>query len=382
MTGGKKPQREILNEPDHILHSSEESPWIAELQNDHQALNSDLQVPASKYGDNDTSRWDMRYDTEQLYGKLERAGDSFDDYEKKRERAEEMGREYGFDPINYERRDQTDSVDGSDRVSNPLPSKEPVADIAARAGMDPETVERARRELVDQGVTPESLLPNLMKHNRVLALGEGHSYNEPQEKMLTSVMADLKASGATHLAVELQDDQQPALDEFMRTGVFPDSLPSHVLTNPVYMDTLRAARDAGLKLVAVDMPHGQNETRPERDPYMAHKIDEVLSQSPDNKVVFLVGERHIDDFTPPDGTPQKQPHTAVEYLRDKYDVASVGYQRTGDIETGLGRAFSDLATPAAVSTSRAETIAGYKQYQHSYPYSYYDYEIFYPDKGR
>jgi hypothetical protein len=215
-----------------------------------------------------------------------------------------------------------------------------------------------------------------MKSNRVLAVGENHGLNEPQEKLLTAVMGKLKESGATHLAVEISDEHQPALDRFMSTGTLDSSLPWHILNYPVYIEMLKAARRQGLQLVAVDMQHPPNTLAPERDAYMAHKIDQVLSASPDNKVIFLTGERHIDDFTAM-GQPPTEQSTAVSYLRDKYDVASVGYEKVDKHGWGLRSAFSDLQNPTAVSSTRAPLIANHQDLSWL-PKKLFDYTIFYP----
>lgn len=292
--------------------------------------------------------------------------------------AQQMARDFGFDPAKYHWKEQSSATDASQPANTGMSENAP-RQIMDWASSDESTITALRRELNQHGVTPESLLPNLMRDNRVLALGEGHTNNEPQEKMLIKTMADLKAAGATHLALEISDDHQPALEKFMATGELDPSLPASVTQNPVYVEMMKAARREGLQLVAVDMVHPQNQDTPQRDPYMAHKIDEVLAADRDNKVVFLIGERHIDDRTSM-GKPASDQSSAVSYLRDKYDVASVSYENVSPHEWGLRGAFGDLRNPTAVSSLRAPLIANDLDITGNWANKLYDYTIFYPSR--
>lgn len=285
--------------------------------------------------------------------------------EQGRARAQGLALMYGFDSSKYRRKDQSESTSGvarTEQIAGDPPDFE--------NNKEAEKAKEIRDEVNKLGLQPASLLGHLMKTNRVLALGEGHSSAEPTEKLLIEQMSNLKDSGATHLAVEISDNYQAALDKYLDTGD-SSGLPPYVSVNERYMDTLRAAKNAGLKVVAVDKQNQPEKETPERDPYMAHKIDQILSQSKDSKVIFLVGERHTDDFA--GLSADKRQHRALEFLRDKYhDVASLSYVRAG--QGPAGEAFPDLKFPTAVALKQATAIANANK---SFPDTQ-DFAILYP----
>lgn len=230
-----------------------------------------------------------------------------------------------------------------------------------------ETAENVLREINQFGQDPQEVLQNLMKKNRVLAIGESHQSPNPQRDLVTQSMADLKTAGATHLAIEAPMRIQPALDEFMRTGKLdPKELPP-LLRDADFMKMLEAARTNGLKIVSVDRDgryqegtenpdrpqSGDNEPYVDRDKLMSENIGQILDADPKNKVVFFVGSAHLDRNDP------SRHQSAADNLRAKYDTATIKpiYENFRGLPIyPLPEITDGLKGPVAVNTSQAKTL--------------------------
>ncbi|MGD0053770.1 MAG: ChaN family lipoprotein [Vulcanimicrobiaceae bacterium] len=167
---------------------------------------------------------------------------------------------------------------------------------------------------------------------RVVYIGETHQYAGVKDA-LAQDMSDIRAGGITHLALELWgDDQQPLLDRYSRGEADDAALVAGLkstlgeqyaeLTRRFgpdyfqnYIRLMRAARGAGLKLVALDMPYQDKleldkicgvpsppaQCAGRRSPYLADRdirmssnLSGVLSADPGARVLALVGSDHAD----------------------------------------------------------------------------------------
>ncbi|MBI3924608.1 MAG: hypothetical protein HY319_03635 [Armatimonadetes bacterium] len=158
-------------------------------------------------------------------------------------------------------------------------------------GVSAEQTDRVREELNRNAIDPRTNVLEAMSRNRVLGIGESHIDPNPERDFLRQMLPALRKAGATHLAVEMPAQTQPLLDEFSRTGkIDRNRLPSGLRPDD-YMDVLNQARLQGLKLVAVDPNQALGRGR---DGAMAREIGRILDADPKNKVVFFVGQEHLD----------------------------------------------------------------------------------------
>jgi len=233
-----------------------------------------------------------------------------------------------------------------------------------------QTAHEVLSEINRFGQDPESTLKALMQNNRVLAIGESHQSPNPQRDLGAQAMADLKAAGATHLAIEAPMYVQPALDEYMRTGRLDPKVLPPLLRDEDYMNMLEAARKNGLKIVAVDAnqkygeasdggrnggPREQRESGPplNRDRIMADNVSKILDQDPNNKVVFWVGSQHLNRSENPNFK------TAADYLKEKTGTATAAPIYPNDRGAAiwpLPEITTHLQRPVAVPTDKAKTL--------------------------
>jgi hypothetical protein len=270
--------------------------------------------------------------------------------------------------------------------------------VLDQTGTTRETAEKVRSEINEKGQDPAKVLPDLMRQNRVVAIGETHETPNPQRDLGAQEMADLKKSGATHLAIEAPASIQPQLDEYMRTGILDPNVLPPLLRDADYLKMLEAARASGLKITAVDQNRQYNEAsdsdRPtphfadhgpyvDRDDLMAKNVGKILDQDPANKVVFWVGSQHLNQSENPN------PHhkTAAELLKEKTPTATIDpvYASRGYGVYPLNEITTGTKNPVALKTSQSPTLGslpeskfeiGPKEYMRDW-----DYVFVYPTPG-
>lgn len=187
------------------------------------------------------------------------------------------------------------------------------------------------REINRHGQKPAEALFEIMAQNRVLGIGETHVSPNSQRNLGAEIMRGLKRAGATHFAIEAPAFIQPYLDRFVETGELNVSALPPALRSDDFIKILKAARDAGLKITAVDANEKYDEengiTLPanatnrhyplNRDREMADNIADIL-KSPDNKVIFWVGNAHLQRQID-----SAQRRSTADYLRENFSVATV-----------------------------------------------------------
>jgi hypothetical protein len=191
-------------------------------------------------------------------------------------------------------------------------------------------------------------------------------------------MPELKKNGATHLALEIDAELQPVLDEFMKTGKLDKSKLPALLQDKDYVDMLEEARKSGLKLVAVDT----HASGADRDKHMADSISKVLEADPKSKVVFWVGSQHLKD-PPGDAHP-----SAAELLRKKYDTSTViSRLPLFDDISAVHRVAEGLKDAVAIKTKDAKTLGTLDTFKKSSSldgetYGEWDTVVVYPSKKK
>lgn len=128
---------------------------------------------------------------------------------------------------------------------------------------------------------------------RLLGIGELHSAFQdryPHYDFGSSLMANLKSHGATHLAIEMRKDSRLlAMLDRPTEELSQYMIATGYLMGTGFIDMLKEARRVGLEILPVDIDGGLVA----RDRYMAETIDSILSQDQNNKVIFWVGSDHL-----------------------------------------------------------------------------------------
>ena len=173
----------------------------------------------------------------------------------------------------------------------------------------------------------DKVLSEVDKHPliRVLALGENHYPQNQFHLLVEASLAALKTKGFTHLCIELPTgltswlrrylDDEISLDEFRQRN--PQKAVDlvtelRILVEDKYYLILRQAHGLGYSVLGVDQIVG------DRDCYMAEQIENLLNQSPENKIVFWAGRGHM--FRRPIAQLHK---AATELLDAKFGLESV-----------------------------------------------------------
>lgn len=257
-----------------------------------------------------------------------------------------------------------------DKLPDPLPY-----DLSRIPGATREVLEKVRDEVRTNNLEPEKVVPSLMKDVRVLGLGESHFSDNPQRQFGTKMIPELAKNGATHLAIEVDSNKQPIFDEFMKTGKLNILELPALLQDSEFVKMLNAARDAGMKIVAVD----DHTDSGKRDQAMAKNIEKVLDQNPDNKVVFWVGAAHLQRISDPAVNPDIK--VASQILEQKYKTATV-VPNIGTFDgSTLANATPDLTRPALLPISRMPNTSNLRSDALDIPKSWYrdsDFVIVYP----
>lgn len=215
--------------------------------------------------------------------------------------------------------------------------------------LDGRSIEAIRTELKDKSKDAGEALVDAVKKNRIVGIGEQHTPINPLRDFVRELMPKLKEAGATHLAIEADYRCQPVIDEFMRTGKLDLSKLDGILNmkQESFVKLLTAAREAGLKIVAVD----NRDNEKGRDPHMAKAISAILEADPKNKVIFWVGNLHL---TNAETDPEWQ--VASQLLKKKYDMASF-FSVSGAGTSTVGRLTEEVSAPRVVSTKDAPKLA-------------------------
>lgn len=193
---------------------------------------------------------------------------------------------------------------------------------AARDKKQQEEIVAVKHLINAVGADPADVLKKAAADSRVVAMGEPHVDGQsPQRLWAATMMKELKQQGITHLAVEFPSAAQKIFDKFNSGSrgtslEVPSKLGAHDSDDtammlkgldrlqqqrPDLMTLWKAARDSGIKLVAVDnMSVYMNDSAPgfkalylRRDSDMKNTVMKVLGEDPHNKVLAWLGGFHM-----------------------------------------------------------------------------------------
>lgn len=140
-------------------------------------------------------------------------------------------------------------------------------------------------------------LTRVAANSRVFFVGEFH--NDPKAKMLlASQLPALRKAGFTALALEMfVSTDQGLLDAFSNGQASPQQVAERLRTSwgwipEAYVSLMTAAKQLGMKLLALDMDRNVTYSIEERDAHMASVLRAVLVRNPAEKIVTLQGGQH------------------------------------------------------------------------------------------
>jgi len=209
-------------------------------------------------------------------------------------------------------------------LTTPIPSETARAtttDIATAYGGGYERMDLSQEETeaveaaLAAGQEPSDILAQIGQDEevRVVGFGETH-FDPPMQDFTVDAIKQLAEQGFTHLALEMDEGFQPAIDRFMEDGdeaALRGSLGSRQKAD-YWAPRIAAAREAGLDVVAMDenpvftrKPREPGETGPRqespeetafkqnRNQAMFENVDEILSSDPDARVIVINGSAHL-----------------------------------------------------------------------------------------
>lgn len=205
-------------------------------------------------------------------------------------------------------------------------------------------------EINKAGEDPTKHLSDAMRKSRVLMIGEQHSLDGPMHKFGAEAMKDLRAAGATHLAVEIPQSQ---LDKYNKSRDLKD-LPEAYQTND-FGKMMDNARSSDMKVIGIDNGTGDVNAAAaqERDNFMAKQIKQILDSNKDNKVVYWSGMMHGADTT------SGAYRSTADILRSqKVAITTTMEQSSATPSDDLTYYAKHLDKPTAISTKKTPLIAG------------------------
>jgi hypothetical protein len=187
-------------------------------------------------------------------------------------------------------------------------------------------------------------------HYRVVMINEAH--HAPQTRLLTlALLAKLRAQGYTHFAAEtfaLLNNPLPA--------GYPTSNTGYYTNEPVLAELVREAKRLGYVLLPYEPEGGPEQTQQERETGMAQILANVLTKSPNAKLLVHAGYAHIGESA--EGLPGNAKPMAMELARITglalltLDQTSTRPYEADDIAT-TGRQLAQQFSPTVPSILQA-----------------------------
>lgn len=265
------------------------------------------------------------------------------------------------------------------------PSKPPVNPFKLEAsdweklvfGGTADDVIAAKKELNKVARDPFDAIGAAMQDSRVLALTTLYEANEKTAQFADQMMAKLKAAGATHVMLPID---QKILDEFMASGKVDRSKLDQWAPGDRNAILAQAALKHGLKLASI--PDADILSHKEA-PAQVAAISAILKDK-NAKVVYFGYDQNINTDTDKEGAP-----SSVSLLKDRNDPANPAQKlkvQTVRFEDGIPAdlyPFTEtLSAPAAVRTSEAKLMGGVKvegaTFNRKVPLSSWDLVVFMP----
>lgn len=153
---------------------------------------------------------------------------------------------------------------------------------------------------------------------RAIFVADRHTNTEGKNALIAS-FSDFRKQGVTHLALEMFDPiSNRALQAYFNKRMSDEELFSELSrfwswNREDYVALVRAARDAGIRLLGIDEREksilGRQLTPHERDQFMVQHIGELITRDASTRVLVLVGRIHIlpvpgSESVYPPGTPR------------------------------------------------------------------------------
>lgn len=221
-------------------------------------------------------------------------------------------------------------------------------------------VTKLREEINSLGQAPIDVAKNALRKSRVLAFGETASSPcrlrdtlNPQRVLGATLMQPLKESGATHLAVEIDIRIQTHLTKFQQGGKLYEGMLPESLRSSDYLEVLRSADAAGLKIIAI--AHDEPKSTEEYQEFATIEIASILAANQANKVVLWAGNAqtcveasHGQQRT----SSEYKPFTVIERLKTDYQVHTIRDVTNYEILNALN-ALSGVTEAVCVPTAEA-----------------------------
>jgi hypothetical protein len=249
-------------------------------------------------------------------------------------------------------------------------------------GLNQIQIDALRKDIALNAKDPLATIYEVAKDpkTRIIAMGEQHE-DSPHRALGAKLMHQLKENGVAYLAIESPPDK---LAPYLKTGD-PSTLPSLLITKQ-YEEMLTAAKQEGIQIVAVDPDQDHDMERGvNRDLSMSKALSKIIDSDPHHKILYWVGESHLDDEHTVGSKPEEGMMSAAEILKRKYgDQAVVTFiQQTPYMPHNLVRITPDIEHATALRVKDVPALANLpisSADPRKPTYNVYDYVLIYPDE--
>ncbi len=241
-----------------------------------------------------------------------------------------------------------------------------------------DSLSKVSAEVANAGEKPGDAIANALRRDRVVMVGEYHVEDSAHRELGAQIMPQLKNAGLTHLAIEHSSDFNGKI--FKADGAVDiPSLPEG-LRHYEFIQMLSSAKRNGIEVVPVDAPLNAPRDLELRNQFMDKNISSILAESSKNRVLYWVGNHHLQMIDAANDGPQ-----VAQLLREKGVPVTTFYGQHDNFyrEEPLRNYFTPDSA-VAVPMSKAPVLGNLSW---AYPdqvgfgvnkYSEFDYMLLYP----
>lgn len=241
-------------------------------------------------------------------------------------------------------------------------------------------VERIKQEVQSSGLDPGDAIAAALRRGRAVMVGEYHVPDSPNRLLGAKIMPQLKETGLTHLAIEQSSDSAGKI--FDANGKVNRDVLAPLLQHHEFYSLLEAAKKEGIEVVPVDAAENASRDLASRNVAMDENIANILDADPANKVLYWVGNKHLQTIEEPGEGLQ-----VAQLLRNRNLAVTTFYGRHDNFwrEEPLRNLYSPNR-PVAIPTANAPTLSSLNwlhpdQSGHAlHHFGEFDYLLMYPEQ--
>jgi len=212
-------------------------------------------------------------------------------------------------------------------------------------------------------MTAQAYILQKVQANDLVFMGTTHKQPAILD-LLANLLPTLRPAGVTHLALEIDSEEQSRIDTFLASGAGLETIRLHAAIDcPAYRRLLRLIATLPPSqrplIRALDLPVSAYSTGTSRDQWMATQLLGLFQEVPQAKIVAVMGSMHVLrklDWQPRIGTGQEAIRSRLQRRLPSLSIFSI-LNIVGDIEPHCDFALRLGKTPGAVAMDLDEQFA-------------------------